>query len=450
MQLDPGRLAQSDSYENATAAANHKTPSRLVNDIIDHTGLEPEAKAFYTDNRLRSERFMQLEQDRREYVDQHPGKLVIFTCIDEKEQDTEKAFGLVPGVANVYPTAGNKIGEVNLVLCQEIQKRIDRAVQSDKVVLLLFITHESASHPEDDGCAAWEHDSREADKHAIYQVKAFNRDYVDRDCYGNVAKRHMVAIRLKSITDKETRIWFGSNGQVDPDEFLSRNGSMGDGPQLFSAIYQRFAECFPEDDPCFSGLGRDRRTALLRQMALMFKANLGYAREVAKGEIPRTESGHRGTRILVGRGWEMYDEVGRYFKVSDLTPDYKRECQISGKYVLKNALIRQIAEKDSGLVVPFHVNVPFDLMRCGDRCGSIRHAMNLARAIKKDWIKRLHRTETRERLYAELRQALEHDGIPHAFHPDFSAITPEVFNFYVSVSPRETRLLELVATGGDL
>lgn len=447
MQAITERLAQTD--ENVSAA-NHRQTSRLVNAVIDHSEMEPAAVSFYEENRRLSERFIQLEPERREYVDQHPGKLVIFTCIDEKEQDTEKALGLVPGVANVYPTAGNKIGDVNLVLCQEIQKRIDRAVQSDKVVLLLFVTHESASHPADDGCAAWEHDSHEADKHAIYQVKAFNRDYVDRDCYGNVAKRHMVAIRLKSITDKETRIWFGSKGEVDPAEFLSRNGSMGDGQQLFSAIYLRFAECFPEDDPCFTGLDNNRRISLLRQMSLMFRANLDYAREVAKGEIPRTESGHRGTRVLVGRGWEMYDEVGKYFKVSDLTPDYKRECYISGKYVLKNALVRQIAEKSSELVVPFHVNVPFDLMRCGDRCGSIRHAMNLARAIKRDWTKRLRHHEPREKLFAELRQALEHDGIPQAFHPDFAAITPEAFRFYVSVSPRETRLLELVATGGDL
>lgn len=449
MQDSTERLAQTGTQERASAS-NQRRASRLVNAIIHHSSIEASAQWFYNENRRLSERFIQLEPERREYIGQHPGMPMIFICIDEKEQDTERAFKLVPGVANVYPTAGCKIEDVNLVLCQDVQKRIDRAVQLDKVVLILFVTHESQENPHEDSCAAWEHDSHEADKHAIYQVKAFNRDYVDRDCYGNIAKRHVVAIRLKSITDKETRIWFGSKGQVDPTEFLNRNGAMGDDQHLFAAIFQRFSECFPEDDPCFSGLNRDRRTALLRQMSLMFRANLDYAREVAKGEIPRTESGHRGTRVLVGRGWEMYDEVGQYFKVSDLTPDYKRECYISGKYVLKNALIRQITEKDSELVVPFHVNTPYDLVRSGDRCGSIRHAMNLARAIKKDWTKRLRHHEPREKLFTELQHALERDGIPRAFHPEFSDITPEAFRFYVSVSPRETRLLELVATGGDL
>ncbi len=435
---------------------------RLIHDRMDLACMEPADAEFYRNNRQLSEHYISLEGERQGYIRQNPCMPLLFFCMDEKEQDTEESLGLPPGAANVYPTAGNRIGEINLVLCKEMQTRIDRAYEAGKRVLVLFITHESYRDATHDSCAAWSHRCFAADGHADFQVQRFNEDYVDRDKEGRVARRHVIAVRLKSYTDLESRVWYGANDKcVDPLEFVRRSVPPNtaeyepDGLELEASVLRRFVEAFPFKDPRFSGLERHEWNEVLMQMVRMFLANVRYMRGQVRANTDGNKLGHQGTRVLVGRGWEMYQEVNKYFKVSDFSPDLLRECCIAGKYVIKNGIVARL-NGASELRIPFHINVPYDMMRPGDRSGSIRHAMSLARAIKCDWQDRLRNPASEKRFHDDLCECLMHEdldldeiGLRNAIC-EFGSTLLDQFRFIVSVSPRETRKLEVVATGGDL
>ncbi|MBI5654603.1 hypothetical protein HZC53_03060 [Candidatus Uhrbacteria bacterium] len=424
---------------------------KLIYAELDLDGIDPEGAEIYREGARLSESYIALEPERQVYWNANPCVPKLFTCMDEKEQDTELALGLPNGLANVYQTAGNKLGDTNLVLRREFQSGIDRAFAAGKRVLVLFVTHESKCDPDHDSCAAWSHDGRAADENAIRQVRRFNRDYVDRGAHLEVVQRHVIAVRLKSYTDFETRVWHGETACIDPLEYMPRNGGPIDDKALFPKVLRHFSDVFPQRDPRFSGLHAHEWSAVLGQMSHMFLANIHFAHDVATGKTKSTKAGHRGRCVLVGRGaWGNFIEVNRYFKVSDFTPDMLRECRIAGKYVAKNAILDLMRRDDTRLSVPFHVNVPYDLIRPGDRCNSIAHAVDLARAIKHDWDERLSGREPRLRFLTELVDALKHDDVNPLEIPSLDILSPDSFRYYVSVSPRETRRPELVATGGDL
>ncbi len=422
----------------------------IVNRELDLNCIALEDADVYRKAARLSERFIVLEPERVARRRANPCVVMLFKCMDEKEADGEASFGLLPGEAIVYQTAGNQIGDANLVLCKEMQAAIDRAAADGKILLVLFVTHESKSYPHTDGCAAFGHDGPAADANAIREVSRFNIDYVDRGAQDQVMRRHVIAVRLTSYTDLETHVWHGDHGSIDPLEFMQQNGAQIDRNDLLTKVMSRFSETFPYHDERFSGLSRGRWVEVMRQMANMFIANMGYAKDVVSGKTPPSKCGHRGTRILVGRGWNMFDEVGKYFKVTDLTPDFRRECYIAGKYVTRNAILRLMQRGETSLSVPFHVNVPYDMERPADRSGSIRHAMALALAIKQDWEERLTNRDPRLKFLADLLDALHHEGVNALECPSLDIVTPDILRFYISVSPRETRRPELVATGADL
>lgn len=428
-----------------------QTEEKLIYAELDLTSIDPDDAEIYREGARLSEPYIALEPERQVYWNANPCVPKIFTCMDEKEQDTEEALGLPNGLADVYQTAGNKLGDTNLVLRREFQQGIDRAFAAHKRVMPLFVTHESKSDPHHDSCAAWAHDCQAADKNAIQQVARFNRDYVDRGSRLEVVQRHVIAFRLKSYTDLETRVWFGEEKSVDPMDFMPTKGVLVEEKKLFPHVFQRFAQTFPYHDPRFSSLRTAEWENVLSQTTRMFLANIHFALDVATGKVKPTKAGHKGRRVLVGRGtWGNFNEVNRYFKVSDFTPDILHESGIAGKYVAKNAFLDLMRRGDTRLAVPFHINVPYDLTRPGDRCNSIAHAVDLARAIKHDWDERLSGRESRLRFLTELIDTLKHDDVNPLDVPSLDILVPDSFRYYVSVSPRETRRPELVATGADL
>jgi len=434
---------------------------RIIHERIPLERIDEQDAAFYRDNQARSDHYISLQGEREAYFRANPCTVMLFTCMDGRERDTARALGIPPGAENIYATAGNKIGDVNLVLCKEIQARIDRASAAGKRVLILFTTHESWSKRETDSCAAWGNQGRLAAEDADMQVRRFNVDYVDRDGSGRVTKRHVIAIRLNSYTDTESRVWYGTGGRtVDPMAFVQRmtdridDVAGYDTRAVTAEILTRFRDVFPYSDDRFEGLSEQVWEAVLRQMAGMAEANVRYIRRAAKVNPADLKHGHREKRVLVGRGWEMYDDPNEYFIVSDFTPELLREGKIAVTYVLKNSILDMI-EGRPGLHVPIHINVPYDRERPGDRGGSIRHAMGLGRALRADWLERLGTPDKRTAFIVELKHALQHDGvdIDKLPLPVWDALNERLFDalkFYISVMPRDTRLLELVATGDDL
>lgn len=433
---------------------------RMIHGILPLDCIHPKDAEFYRENRERSALYVSLQGEREAYFRRHPCMVMLFTCMDGRERDTAKALGIPPGAENIYATAGNKIGSCNLVLCKEVQARIDRAAEAGKRVLILWVTHESWSRRETDSCAAWKNDGCAAGEYADEQVERFNADYADRDADGRILRRNVIAVRLNSFHDIENRVWHGQKGRVvDPMVFAERlepKARDGLSEELYSSeIMARFAAAFPPDDPRFEGLDHDEYGAVIRQMAEMAEANVRYIRQAAGKNPIDLKHGHRERRVFIGRGWEMYDEPNGYFCVSDLTPDLLREGKIAVTYVLMNSVIAMHAGDEDRLRVPVHVNVPYDRGRPGDRGGSIRHALDLARALRDDWRDRLGTPGKKTAFMAELCGALKHHGVdPDALKPAvleaMGRDLADSLEFYVSVSPRDTRLLELIATGGDL
>jgi hypothetical protein len=415
---------------------------------------------FYRENRALSARYVSLQGEREAYFRRNPCMVMLFTCMDGRERDTAKSLGIPPGAESIYATAGNKIGDYNLVLCREIQSHIDRAAKSGKRVLILWVTHESWCNPESDSCAAWGNDGRAAGKYADIQVRRFNEDYVDRDPDGRILRRNVIAVRLNSFHDIESRVWHGERGRkLDPmliaERHEPKDGVAAGESACSSEILDRLAEVFPRSDGRFDGLDESEWRDVLSQMAEMAEANVRYIRQAAQHKPFDLKSGHRERRVLVGRDWKMYDEPSEYFCVSDLTPDLLREGKIAITYVLMNSVIAMQKDEANRLHVPVHVNVPYDRGRPGDRGGSVRHALDLARALQADWRERLGVPDKKVAFLAELTSALHHHGF-QAEHLNPRVLEAldrrlgEAIEFYVSVSPRETQLCELVATGGDL
>jgi hypothetical protein len=432
----------------------------LVHEVLPLDCINERDADFYRDNRERSALYVSLQGEREAYFRRHPCMVMLFTCMDGRERDTAKALGIPPGAENIYATAGNKIGAFNLVLGKEIQARIDRAAESGKRVLILWVTHESWFARDTDSCAAWKNDGCAAGEYADEQVGRFNADYVDRGADGRILRRNVIAVRLNSFHDIESRVWHGERGRaVDPMVFAERlepKAADRQAMEPYSAeILARFTAAFPPDDPRFEGLDQDEYRAIIRQMAEMAEANVRYIRQAAGKNPIDLKHGHRERRAFVGRGWEMYDDPNEYFCVSDLTPDLLREGKIAITYVLMNSVIAMQADNDSRLHVPVHVNVPYDRGRPGDRGGSIRHALDLARALQADWRDRLETPAKKTAFMTELYHALKHHEIDtDAFKPAVLEALDhglsDAIEFYISVSPRDTRLCELVATGGDL
>lgn len=454
-------------YSRDGRAADYAAPRdrvgyrRIIHEQIPLERIDACDADFYRENQSRSCYYVSLQGEREAYFRDNPCTVMLFNCMDGRERDAARALGIPPGAENIYATAGNKIGDVNLVLCKEIQARIDRAAAAGKRVLILFTTHESWSKRDTDSCAAWGNQGQLAAEDADMQVRRFNADYVDRDGIGRVTKRHVIAIRLNSFTDTENRVWHGVGGRtVDPMEFVQRMTDRthdldGYNIKAVSAeMLERFKDVFPREDDRFGGLEDKEYEAVLLQIARMAEANVRYIRQAAKTNPTDLKNGHREKRVLVGRGWEMYDDPNEYFIISDFTPELLREGKIAVTYVLKNSIMAML-EGRPGLHVPIHINVPYDRERPGDRGGSIRHAMGLGRALRADWLDRLGNPDKCAAFLSDLMHALKHDGVdinglPSPIWDGLNFRLMDALKFYISVSPRETRLLELVATGGDL
>ena len=142
-------------------------PPCMHGDAIPLNSIDPCDARIYYDARERARVFYAQRGVRAAYARSHVGVPFIFTCIDEKEQDTEEGLGLIPGVANVIQIAGNKIDHKAYggLVQRQVQEAVVEAAASGKVVIVLFIMHECASDPHD-GCAAWNNDVPAADRHA--------------------------------------------------------------------------------------------------------------------------------------------------------------------------------------------------------------------------------------------------------------------------------------------
>jgi len=128
---------------------------RIIHERIPLERIDVCDADFYRENQSRSCYYVSLQGEREAYFRDNPCTVMLFNCMDGRERDAARALGIPPGSENIYATAGNKIGDVNLVLCKDIQARIDRAAAADKRVLILFTTHESWSKRDTDSCAAW-------------------------------------------------------------------------------------------------------------------------------------------------------------------------------------------------------------------------------------------------------------------------------------------------------
>ncbi len=444
--------------ENVTGSRS--IPPPLIHKTVDLACIPEEDAVFYIKDRERSAAYQAYGFERTAYYDKEAAVLMVFTCIDERESDFETCMGIPIGAANVIQTGGSKLGEVNHPVRAYIQRKVKKAHERGKVVLTLFVTHESTAHPDDDSCAAWNHDIAAANQYATERVARFNAEHVDRSQDGTVSRRHLVAIHIKSFTDSEARVWVGMNGEtLDPREYAHPNGGGShviEGVALEQALHVHLMKIYPYDDPRFEGLMRPQWMEILWQCARMAQYNVGVVRSMETGLRTVEKAGHKGTRVLVGRGWDMYDEPNAFFKVGDFSPDFTKECRIAAKYLIRNGLICAMRDDAVGRSQPvtFHVNVLYE-DEPGDRSNSIGHAMDIARTIRTDLRTMMNTAESRDAFDEALRLAMYHEGVPWTdlslkirttYHED----ALRDLRIYVSVSKRDTRSLELVATIEDL
>jgi len=427
--------------------------------VIPHDQLKLDAAdaAFYRECDQKSRDYVAQESARHAYLETAVALPLIHVCMDEREQDVEEALGLPPGVANLVPTAGNKIGgldEPNLVLFKEMHEEQQRAGSQGMLHIVLFVTHHSSSYPQTESCAAWQHDVEAADRHASQQVTRINEFYLGRDLEnGRPLSRKVVAFHLRSDTDTEARAWIGHNGHVlDPVEFAAYAENGGG---LEGRVLSRCLQAFPSTDPRFSGLEAGLREALLKQIAAMLAANARVVRRVISSRRPTQKLGHQGTRILVGRGWESLTETNCYFKFSDYS--IGEDELMSGTYVIRNGVLEML-RTGKPFSVPFHVNTPYALGDLTDRGASINHSLALARDIRNKWLKRIRQdpalTDFRNSLLHALRIVepglTSLDDLPSSVREYCFKHLADALRFFVSVSPRQTRLIEVVATEADL
>jgi len=410
-----------------------------------------------------SERFF---QEARRYADRHFCKsIIIFDCMDERQDDTRKNLGIPALGAVSVRTAGNQLGDYNRHVEAEIMdivKDSNKEASGDRLwhpVLILFVTHSSKSRPHDDSCAAWKHETAAALKDAELQVQRFNHGYAVFDSDGNVKQRFAIALHLHTYTDTEAIAFIGEESRVDPSIFAdaSIDSVLHDlnGIELENMAYKLMRQTFPFEDPRFLGLKHEDWEKVLHQLAEMLVANAHVVRAIADKRREASKAGHQGNFIVVGRGWELLEEANTHFSIGDYAYDISREARIAGKYVLVNA-IRSVAQGQSNTCsVPFHINVPYGddthLKSELDRCASARYALGLARRMLNYWRKIAKDKAKRAAFQQEVWQALEHAGAGQAekavldnlFQPgNFMRL----FQFYVSVSHKRERQFELIAT----
>lgn len=404
---------------------------------------------FYREDERLSGLFVESAPARDSYFEGNPCVIITLHCIDEKEQDFEKQMGLPPGVANALPIAGCKIGLGNLNLIGYLKRKIDNAKQAGKMVVLLVVTHESQAQPDTDSCLAWKHNVHRADANAVKLVQKFNTNYVDRDSDNRIVSRHLIAFHIKSKTDTEARVWCGENGiSVDPADFsLEPHALLSQlkGKALEHHIYERFKLAFPPDSPRFSAVEPETRVAILEQLARMCANNVLCVREYMSKPHRIVKTGHKGTRVLVGRGWDMYTKVGKYFKVGDYSPDFRKECRMAAMHVAVNGLVNR-----RNFLLPFHVNILYDETCPGDRSQTIFYAREVAQKIKAHLSRLFKKRKARLAFDREVRGELRSRGVawrelPLKVRRHYRDELYSSLRIYISVSSRSTRLLELVA-----
>lgn len=426
---------------------------RLIHQTVPLENLPADDAEFYAQDAERSAIFVQQKPARDAYFDREAGLVVAFTCIDEREQDFEPAMGIPLGAGNVLPLAGSQQGPVNFGVRSYLRRKIMKAHKRGKVVIALVVTHESRECPDTDSCAAWGHDSTSADQYAERLVAAMNHDYVDRDRDGSVARRHLIAFRLKSITDTEARIWFGVNGKtLDPSDPIFHGGAAS-----VATVDQMVTACvwdlFPYDAK--NGFSANQWQGIVCQIGRMVRANIDVVAQKRSSTDHPEKVGHKGTRALIGRGWDMYPEVNCFFRINDWSPDVIREAKIAYLYLVRNAVLK-VANGDAGEIsLPFHVNVLYDPSEPGDRSNSIGYAMDIARHLQSSLMAISESPGQRSDFDAKLREALRHEGVaweslPGDLRRSLYTRLEAALHIYISVSSRETRALELVATTDDL
>ncbi len=425
---------------------------------LDLGTLDPEDREFFFQDADRSKRFIAKEPDRQKYNRLHPARVLKFRCVDEREGDTSLRLGIPLGAANYIETAGNRFGVTNLAVRKEIQYRIDQAVSDGKRVLLLMIMHESSSNPDTQSCAAWGNSRDAANSYAMQRVLRFNQGYVDRKDCGAVTDRWLVAVRLTSITDTEARKWHGDSGTVDPTEFVQlsnqRSNALSnlEGDRLFTAVMDRFVRVFPYgQDQRFEGLCKAEWQELLSQMATMCSHNVLEVRRIMAEGLSEEKAGHKGTRIFVGRGFDMYPEPGQQLLVSDFSRDYLGDTRIGLIFATANRLI--LAEQDfqQPLRIPIYVNITYDPLRKGDRGGSINHVTDVASELRADlddlFSHPTRRAEFDERVFSALKhEGVEfRNGIRRNHRLWYFENIAESIDVVASISSKTTRRLEPIA-----
>ena len=287
---------------------------------VELSALPMEDAAFYCEDAAKALAWQGGAARVREYRGHYIcGEIAIFDCMDERQANTPETLGLPLGVSTPIRSAGNLLGEYNRNVESEIlrlskrQRRSLRPGEDPRPVMALFVTHSSQSRPHDDSCAAWAHKTDRACEEATRQVTRMNRDYLALGCDGNPLRRFVVAFHLHAHTDTEANIWHGQNLRLDPMSYVA-------GPQsdprrvelrnelLEADILESFRMAFPFHDPRFTGLTRDDWERVIRQIGDMFEANVAMVRRIASGQAEASKQGHQGRRVLVGRGWEVYDE----------------------------------------------------------------------------------------------------------------------------------------------
>lgn len=410
---------------------------------------------FYEKDDEQSLRYIACRPEREAYYEAHGAIVLGMFCIDEREQNTFQMLGLPPGAANPVEIAGCRTDESNLPLAQYLQQKVTKAAKDGKLVLILIVTHQSEAFPTTDSCAEWEHDATKADAHATEQVLSFNDSGGDRDPEGRIARRYRIAVHLISYTDSEARVWVGVNGaRVDPRDFVDipgrpcPEGICWIGSKLDVEVYNRFIQAFPRVDSRFEGVTTEQYYGLIRQMSEMCTHNIREMRKKFSKPHHVIKNGHKGRRILLGRGWDMYVAADLYFKIGDLIPRHKivKQLLIAVRFVVRNCL----RNGRKRAVVPIHINGLYNSDEEGDRSGTIRYVVGLAKKVQ-NFVQSLCQNPAYRKVFdREVKRALAQTGMK------WSDVSPEArryyreelldaFRVYASVSARKTRKLELVA-----
>lgn len=425
-----------------------RSDSRLIHRTVDLSTLPKIDGDFYRNDVSASQRFVSFNPERFSLTEAWVALVLAKICVDEREADLEETLMIPPGTFNIIPMAGAKSGEPNLNLSREIQAKIEKAHRLGKTVIILIVTHESKAFPHTDSCAAWNQSREHANAYATQKVARYNRSYVERDSDDEIVKRYLTAFHIRSITDTEAKIWCGDDGQeLDPTDFVGQPTS-----NLAQVVHERFCQLYPLASERFKGFNAVQWNGIIDQLTMLCVGNVNYLRKLAETPHRKVKYGHRGRRTLVGRGWEMYTIPNKAFRVSDYLSkdDMLANCRIAATYTVRNAL------KERGRVgATFHVNILYDADRPGDRSGSIDHAMSLGRVIKEDLTKLFTDPEERRRFDRKIRDAFRHDGhtwssLPLKVRKAYRTDLAKGLRIYVSVSQRQTRALELVATIADL